>query len=365
MNKEVHSDFSAAKAPHSPPVAVHGVFSAVHHAATPFPASAAAPSLASGVVPHVELRNWMQSMQLEIQQSMQLEIQRAMQMQMQSLHEYIQHSLQGLEDQLVGRLIDRFEGRRPPIGSPIEHHVAPIPSPVEAAQHSQLTPSLEAPPPSSKRDLIFVLCKRAREHHPQHYKQRICIVDTTFYLILLYMSQEMRPSPTKKTFKPSEVVFPDDVLAYAKGGRPPWGLPWHEVDSILVSCFFYSHWVVVHVNLLKWTMMLVYSLYSKKEALKFGLRDTQMSLLTSLFPIICHQVGYFVNSHHQKRGLIRMKYRLNENTLIQQASHSYGDWVIASLQWLIGSEDQKLKANAIEGIRTKFALEIFANSSNC
>ncbi|EOX99405.1 Uncharacterized protein TCM_008088 isoform 2 [Theobroma cacao] len=126
--------------------------------------------------------------------------------------------------------------------------------------------------------------------------REICIVDTTFYLILLHLSQEIQPSPIKKTFKLSEAVMPDDVLEYARGGRPPWGLPWHEVDSILIPCFFDGHWVVVHPNLLKWTMMLVDSSYSRKEALKSSLRDKQMSLLTSLFPIICQKVRYFVNS---------------------------------------------------------------------
>ncbi|EOX99493.1 Uncharacterized protein TCM_008175 [Theobroma cacao] len=88
----------------------------------------------------------MHVMQLEIQQSMQLEIQRAMQMQTQSLHEHIQHSLQGLEDQIVDRLIDCFEGRSSPLSSLIEHHIMLIPSPVEVAHHSQPTHSPKAPP---------------------------------------------------------------------------------------------------------------------------------------------------------------------------------------------------------------------------
>ncbi|EOY17472.1 Uncharacterized protein TCM_036660 [Theobroma cacao] len=128
----------------------------------------------------------------------------------------------------------------------------------------------------------------------------------------------MRPSPTEKTFKPSEAVMPDELLEYARGGKPPWGLPWHE-----------------------------------------------MSPLTSLFPIICHQAGYLVSSHHQKQPLSQMKYKLNEKTQIQKDSYYCGDWVIAALQSLISSDDQTLKANAIEGIRTKFTLEIFANSLSC
>ncbi|EOY18982.1 Uncharacterized protein TCM_043546 [Theobroma cacao] len=60
-----------------------------------------------------------------------------------------------------------------------------------------------------------------------------------------------------------------------------------------------------------------------------------------------------------------MKYRLNEKTPMQKDSHNCGDWVVAALQSLIGSDHQTLKANAIEGIRTKFALKIFANSSSC
>ncbi|EOY00023.1 Uncharacterized protein TCM_009379 [Theobroma cacao] len=205
-------------------------------------------------------------------------------------------------------------------------HPALVPTPLEAPSHGEITPSLKAPPRPEPEDAFVslaskylrnsVLCKRACKHHPQHYKQRICIVDTSFYLILLGMSKEMQPSPTEKTFKLSEAIMPDDVLQYARGERLPWGLPCIEVDSILVLCYFNNHWVIVHINLLKLTMMLVDSSYNQTKALKFGLHDKHMSPRTSLFPIICHQAGYFVSSCRQKRALTQMSYRLNEKTPI-------------------------------------------------
>lgn len=118
----------------------------------------------------------------------------------------------------------------------------------------------------------------------------------------------------------------------------------------------------MHINLLSWSMMLVDSSYSQVKAIKSDLRDQQMSPLTTLFPIISHQTWYFASSHRQKRRLTRMRYKLNAKTPIQKDLHSYGDWVITSLQWLISSKDHTLKANAIGSLRKKFILEIFANS---
>ncbi|XP_017977396.1 PREDICTED: uncharacterized protein LOC108662295 [Theobroma cacao] len=45
---------------------------------------------------------------------------------------------------------------------------------------------------------ISMLCKRAHEHLPQYYKQRIYIVDTSFYLILLGLRKNIQPSPTRR-----------------------------------------------------------------------------------------------------------------------------------------------------------------------
>ncbi|XP_017985258.1 PREDICTED: uncharacterized protein LOC108663881 [Theobroma cacao] len=120
---------------------------------------------------------------------------------------------------------------------------------------------------------ISIMCKWAHEHYPQLYKQKICILDTYFYLILLGLSHEMKPPSSNKTFKLTQVVLLEHLLEYAKGGSPPWGLQWHEVDLILVSCHFDDHWVVVHIYLLKWSMMLVDSSYSQRDVIKSNLCD--------------------------------------------------------------------------------------------
>ncbi|XP_017979856.1 PREDICTED: classical arabinogalactan protein 9-like [Theobroma cacao] len=130
-DEEVHFERGAAEAPHSPIAALHSASPAAHHAVPP---AASPPTL--GAAPHAELRNWALNIVEERPPVIADKYTDA-------------DAVNAVGDPTINAVGDPasdVDGRSSPPGSPIEHHLALIPSSVEVAQHSQPTPYPEALP---------------------------------------------------------------------------------------------------------------------------------------------------------------------------------------------------------------------------
>ncbi|EOY25634.1 Uncharacterized protein TCM_027008 [Theobroma cacao] len=137
-----------------------------------------------------------------------------------------------------------------------------------------------------KEESASLLCKRMTGPKSKLYTARACMVDTIFSMPKL-----------KCKF--------DELRGYVEGERPTYAKKWKDVDFIIVPCNVGGHWVVAKIDLVRWTIKVV------DEAITSNVKDNrvragQMTPLTTMMPLICHQAGYFNNIRRKRRDLTPM-----------------------------------------------------------
>ncbi|EOY00340.1 Uncharacterized protein TCM_010192 [Theobroma cacao] len=206
----------------------------------------------------------------------------------------------GLEDQIVSRLIDRYEGngtrvdlneadninqaialapsslpatsiKDHPTNSPTTSslHLALISTPPEATQHCQSTYSPQAPPPPQVEEELHPMSSPTTTFlHPTRVPNPLEALKHDQITLSLEatlppqvedarLSKEMRPPPIDKTFKPTEMVLPKHVLEYTSGGSPLWGLPWHKACNTMPALVDIERTSQVDMALREWGVVIM------------------------------------------------------------------------------------------------------------
>ncbi|XP_017978432.1 PREDICTED: uncharacterized protein LOC108660465 isoform X2 [Theobroma cacao] len=197
---------------------------------------------------------------------------------------------------------------------------------------------------------LSLFCKRMTGPKSKLYTTRACMVDTIFSNF-----QQKMPKPKCKF---------DELRGYVEGERPTYAKKWKDVDFIIVPCNVGGHWVVAKIDLVRWTIKVVDEAITS-NAKDNGVRAGQMTPLTTMMPLICHQAGYFNNIRRKRRDLTPMPLDIHlPKTKVhwQNDSVSCGMFMIGYIEHILQSEKIRIKQNMIAKMRRQYALEIFSNN---
>lgn len=123
--------------------------------------------------------------------------------------------------------------------------------------------------------------------------------------------------------------------------------------------------MVVKIDLVRWTIKMVDSV-STSDAKENGVRAAQMAPLTTIMPIICHQINYFNKTHQKTRDLTSMPLDIHlpkAKVYRQNDSVNCGMFMIGYIDDILQSKNIRVKHNMIANMSRQYALEIFSN--NC
>ncbi|WRX12426.1 Ulp1 protease family [Theobroma cacao] len=102
----------------------------------------------------------------------------------------------------------------------------------------------------------------------------------------------------------STMEIPNELWGYLEGEKPTYGKKWEDVNFILTPCNVGGHWVVAKISLVRWMIKVVDSVRTS-DAKDNGVRVAQMTHLTTIMPIICHQASYFNKTCQKTWDLMR------------------------------------------------------------
>ncbi|KAK3225124.1 hypothetical protein Dsin_004986 [Dipteronia sinensis] len=173
-------------------------------------------------------------------------------------------------------------------------------------------------------------------------------------------------TPLPKPFYPKDFVVPTDLSIYAIGQKPAWGMPWADVDDVLVPYNVGdSHWVLCVVRLNDWVITIFDSTaHLQPNYPKY--REQQVLPLRRLFPLICKASGYYDVSKRWPQNMNCMKVvRLAPHLFpCQTDGDSCGVFMLKGLEYVMMNKDLNFDFNQdnIPAFRKQMARDIFANS---
>ncbi|KAK3205623.1 hypothetical protein Dsin_019669 [Dipteronia sinensis] len=133
---------------------------------------------------------------------------------------------------------------------------------------------------------INLLCKWKQDPvQGRSFPHKVVVLDCAFF------PNFHRPLP--KPFYPKDFEVPTDLIIYAIGQKPVWGMPWADVDVVLVHCNVGdSHWVLCVVRLNDWVITIFDSAANLQPNYP-KYREQQVLPLRRLFPLIYKASGYY------------------------------------------------------------------------